>query len=67
MLSSSLFVIIMTGMLWYLSLIIFRVSRPDKPGIFSSKKIRLKSLTSINSKASSPLFAVVKLYPLDFK
>ena len=46
---------------------IFKVSSPERPGIFSSKNIKLKEVFSIISRASSPLLAVVKLYPLDCK
>jgi len=55
------FVIMITGKLGSFSLICDNVSKPDRPGIFSSKKIMSKVSSPIICTASAPLVHGVTL------
>ena len=59
MYSSSLFVIIITGVEDLNSFISESVSKPESPGIFSSKKTTSKAVSLYKSIASCPLLQVV--------
>ncbi len=62
--SSSLLVIITIGIGANFVFIRLMVSKPEMPGMFSSKKTISAMLFSISSMASFPLLAVITRYPL---
>ncbi len=58
MFSSSLLVIMMTGTSGMRFLISASVSRPERPGMFSSRIMRSYGVAAAMSRASAPLQAV---------